>query len=214
MLYIVAVFTLALKLLMLAQPSGDASPDFYDFGHDVAHLFQGDPIDFYCPLRGSLTPRYSLVLLHYFIDFADETLEFPPSRPVPVPTRSSLLQSFVNVDVDADHIPAPTSTRKYIPADIPLPLESSNISWVLIVSLVVIGIAFGLIISGALLCTTNTTSSTRICLSSGFAFRKCMERSGRFFKNLWGFDFVSQGLEEMTASSPLIVRVKSIERQY
>ncbi|KAL5492068.1 hypothetical protein ACEPAI_3515 [Sanghuangporus weigelae] len=168
MFYIVAAFTLVLKLLMLAQPSGDASPDFYDFGYDVDYFLQGGPIDLYCPLRGSfatpvfacpappvpviVVPPPATKTYQYFIGFADETLEFPPSRPAPVPTRSSSLQSSVNVDVGADHIPAPTSTRKYIPADTPLPLESSNISWVLISGLVVssLGIAFGLIISGAL----------------------------------------------------------------
>ncbi|OCB83995.1 hypothetical protein A7U60_g8666 [Sanghuangporus baumii] len=168
MLYIFAAFTFALKLLMLAQPSGDASPDFYDFGHDVDKFFQEDPIDFWCPLRGSfstpvlacpappapvvIVPPPATKTFQYFIGFADETLEFPTSRPAPVPTRSSSIQSSVNVDVGADHIPAPTSTRKYIPADTPLPLEPSIISWVLIFSLVVssLGISFGMIMSGAL----------------------------------------------------------------
>ncbi|KAL5537236.1 hypothetical protein ACEPAF_1059 [Sanghuangporus sanghuang] len=168
MLYIVAAFTFALKLLMLAQPSGDASPDFYDFGHDVDKFFQEDPIDFWCPLRGSFAtpvlacpaPPAPVVIVpppvtktfQYFIGFADETLEFPTSRPAPAPTRTSSIQSSVNVDVGADHIPAPTLTRKYIPADTPLPLEPSIISWVLIFSLVVssLGIAFGMIVSGAL----------------------------------------------------------------
>ncbi|KAL5512877.1 hypothetical protein ACEPAH_3275 [Sanghuangporus vaninii] len=168
MLYIIAAFTLALKLLMLAQPSGDASPDFYDFGYDVDTFFQEDSIDLWCPLRGSFatpvlacpTPSAPVVIVpppatktfQYFIGFADETLEFPSSRPAPFPTRPSSIQSSVDVDVGADHIPAPTSTRKYIPADTPLPPEPSINSWVLIVSLVVssLGIAFGLIISGAL----------------------------------------------------------------